>query len=244
MMAQFNQSTGAQSSFTTQDYQKSATEVAASAGMSQSRNADTIKHIEYSALNPILTMEMQLNQQLMDEAVWIRVIGDPNSGTMFDPTTGMPINAPAPAVMRVAPEDIEGDFDCYAVGASNIANAQQQMGQTIQLISVLAQSPAASIIKWNELAKDLFQQARIRDAWKFVKTDQEIQLEQQQQFAQQLAMQQAGGPPQGSGGKGGPNAAGSQPGPGGVSSVARVAEQHGPPTNGPHAGQLAGSRLA
>ena len=243
MMAQHNQSTGAQAAFTTQDYQKSATEVAATAGMSNARSAETIKHIEYNALTPILNMEMQLNQQLMDEAVWIRVIGDQNTGTVFDPNTGMPITVPGPAVMRVSPDDIAGDFDCYAVGATNVANAQQQMGQTIQLISVLAQSPAAQIIKWNELAKDLFQQARIRDAWKFVKTDQEIMLEQQQLFAQQLAMQQQGSE-QGSGGKGGANSSGSQPGPEGVSSLAGVAEQHGAPTNGPHAGQLAGSRLA
>ena len=241
MMAQHNQSTGAQAAFTTQDYQKSATEVAATAGMSNARTAETIKHLEYNALTPILTMEMLLNQQLMDEAVWIRVVGDINTGTVFDPNTGMPMTVPGPAVMRVAPEDIEGDFDCYAVGASNVANSQQQIGQTIQLISVLAQSPAAQVIKWNELAKDLFQQARIRDAWKFVKTDQEIMLEQQQLFAQQLAMQ---GPNEGAGGEGGANKAGSQPRPSGVGSLAGMAEQHGAPTNGPQPGQLAGSRLA
>ncbi len=245
MMAQHNQSTGAQASFTTQDYKKSATEVAASAGMSSGRDAETLKHIEYNLLNPILGMQMQLNQQLMDEAVWIRVAGDPNTGTMFDPNTGMQLNVPGPAVMKVAPMDIEGDFDCFAVGAVNVANAQQQIGQTIQLISVLAQSPAAQVIKWNELAKDLFNLARIRDSWKFIKTDQEIQIEQQQLFAQQLAMQQAQqGPQQGPGKSGGANSAGSQPGPSGVSSLAGMAEQHGAPTNGPDPGQLAGSRLA
>jgi hypothetical protein len=244
MMSQHNQSTGAQASFTSEAYQKSATEVAAQSGMTQSRNAETIKHIEHNCLIPVITMEMQLNQQLMDEAVWVRVVGDPNTGQILDPATGMPVNSMGMQTLRVAPEDIEGNFDCYAVGATNVANAQQQMGQTIQLISVLAQSPAANIIKWNELAKDLFQQARIRDAWKFIKTDQEIQIEQQQQFAQQLALQQAQGKPgEGGGSAGGPNSAGSQPGPGGVSSMAGVAEQHGAPTNGPDPGQLAGSRL-
>jgi hypothetical protein len=84
MMAQHNQSTGAQASFTSEAYQKSATEVAAQSGMTQSRNAETIKHIEYDAALPIISMQMQLNQQLMDESVWIRVVGDPNSQQVFN----------------------------------------------------------------------------------------------------------------------------------------------------------------
>jgi hypothetical protein len=247
MMSQHNQSTGAQASFTSEAYQKSATEVAASSGMTQSRNAETIKHIEYNCLTPIIRMQMQLNQQLMDEAVWIRVVGDPQTMTVFDPNSGQPVQQSGPAgpvQLKVSPQDIEGNFDCFAVGASNVANSQQQMGQTIQLLSVLAQSPAAAVIKWDELARDLFSLARVRDSWKFIKSQQEQQLEQQQQFAQQLAMQQAGqGPTQGPDNGGGPNSAGSQPGPSGVSSMAGMAEQHSAPTNGPQPGQLGGSRL-
>ena len=243
MMAQHNQSTGAQASFTSEAYQKSATEVAAQSGMTQSRNAETIKHIEYNCLTNIVNMQLLLNQQLMDESVWIRVVGDPQTMTIFDPDTGMPITQQAPIQLRVSPEDIEGNFDCYAIGASNVANSQQQMSQTIQLMSVLAQSPGAAVIKWNELTKTLFDLARVRDAWKFIKTDQEIQIEQQQQFAQQLAMQQASqGPQQGPGGPGGANSAGSQPRPSGVPSVAGMAEQHGPPSGGPLPEQLGGSR--
>jgi hypothetical protein len=188
-------------------------------------------------------MQLQLDQQLMDESVWIRVVGDPQTMTIFDPDSGQPITQQAPVQLRVSPSDIEGNFDCYAIGASNVANSQQQMSQTIQLMSVLAQSPGAQVIKWNELTKTLFDLARVRDSWKFIKTDQEIQIEQQQQFAQQLAMQQAGqGPGQGPGGPGGANPAGSQPGPSGVSSMAGVAEQHGAPVGGPLPQQLAGSR--
>jgi len=241
MMAQHNQSTGAQASFTSEAYQKSATEVAAQSGMTQSRNAETIKHIEYNCLTQIVNMQLQLNQQLMDEAVWIRVVGDPQTMTIFDPASGQPITQQAPIQLRVSPMDIEGNFDCYAVGASNVSNSQQQMSQTIQLMSVLAQSPGAQVIKWNELTKTLFDLARVRDSWKFIKTDQEIQIEQQQQFAQQLAMQQQG-PNQNSGGPGGANSAGSQPGPSGVSSMAGMAEQHGAPAGGPLPEQLAGSR--
>ena len=255
MMSQHNQSTGAQASFTSEAYQKSATEVAAQSGMTQSRNAETIKHIEYNCLTKIVNMQMQLDQQLMDEAVWIRVVGDPQSQTIFDPVSGQPITQQAPVQLKVSPQDIEGDFDCYAVGASNVANSQQQMSQTIQLMSVIAQSPGAQVIKWNELTKTLFDLARVRDSWKFIKTDQEIQLEQQQQlqqqqqqqqqqFAQQLALQGAQqGPQQGSGGPGGANAAGSQPGPSGISSMAGVPEQHGAPAGGPRPEQLAGSRM-
>jgi hypothetical protein len=243
MMSQHNQSTGAQASFTSEAYQKSATEVAAQSGMTQSRNAETIKHIEYNCLTKIVDMQMQLDQQLMDEAVWIRVVGDPMTQTIFDPDSGQPVTTQAPVQLRVSPSDIEGNFDCYAIGASNVANSQQQMSQTIQLMSVIAQSPGAQVIKWNELTKTLFDLARVRDSWKFIKTDQEIQLEQQQQFQQQLAMQQAqNGPQQGPGGQGGANAAGSQPGPSGVSSMGGLPEQHGAPAGGPSPEQLAGSR--
>ena len=243
MMSQHNQSTGAQASFTSEAYQKSATEVAASSGMTQSRNAETIKHIEYNCLTPIIRMKMQMNQQLMDEAVWIRVVGDPQTMTVFDPNSGQPVTQQAPLQLKVSPQDIEGNFDCYAVGAANVANSQQQMSQTIQLMSVLAQSPAAQVIKWDELARDLFSLARIRDSWKFIKSPQEVQIEQQQQLQQQMALQQAGGPQGNPGGQGGPNAAGSQPGPGGVSSMAGLPEQHGAPSNGPQPGQLSGSRI-
>jgi len=243
MMAQHNQSTGAQASFTSEAYQKSATEVAAQSGMVQSRNAETIKHIEYDCALRIINMQMQLNQQLMDEAVWIRVVGDPQTQQVFDPMSGQPVTQQAPLQLKVSPSDIEGNFDCYAVGAANVANAQQQMAQTIQLVSVFGQSPGASVIKWDVLARDTFALARMRNSWKYIKTPQEVQSDQQQQLAQQLALQQGSqGSNQGSGGPGGANSAGSQPGPTGVSSMAGLAEQHGAPANGPLPEQLAGSR--
>ena len=243
MMAQHNQSTGAQASFTSEAYQKSATEVAAQSGMTQSRNAETIKHIEYDAALPIISMQMQLNQQLMDEAVWIRVVGDPNSQQVFDPMSGQPVAQQGPLQLKVSPSDIEGNFDCYAVGAANVANAQQQMSQTIQLISVFGQSPGAQVIKWPDLVRDTFALARMRNSWKYIKTPQEVLNDQQQQLAQQLALQQGSqGPQQGPGGPGGANPVGSQPGPNGVSSMAGLAEQHGAPASGPHPSQLAGSR--
>jgi hypothetical protein len=266
MMSQHNQSTGAQASFTSEAYQKSATEVAAQSGMTQSRNAETIKHIEYNCLTPIVRMQMQLNQQLMDEAVWIRVVGDPQTMTVFDPQSGQPVQQQGPLQLKVSPQDIEGNFDVYAVGASNVANSQQQMSQTIQLMGVISQNQEASkTVKWNALTKDLFSLARLRNSWKYIKTDQELQQEQmqeQQQQMQQMQMQKAEndgqqnrvfaeklmlkqtapGSNQESGDKGGHNSAGSQSGPRGISSMVGLAEQHGAPTNGPHDNQLAGPR--
>jgi len=87
--------------------------------------------------------------------------------------------------MRISRDEILGDFDLVCVGASWLQKMQQEQGEMIQKTQMIAQSPGANIIKWDDYARELY--SDLPDAWKFIKTKQEIAFEQQQQ---QLAMQQ------------------------------------------------------
>lgn len=208
MMSQFNQSTGSMQSFSTENYQKSATEISAQAGMTNARAAESIRHIENSMVIPALEMQLELNQQMMDQATWIRVVEPQQDPNNIDPFTGMPrmYDQVGPAPMQIAPDDIRGEFDIYPVGAGWVANNREALAQMIQLTQVIAQSPAAQVIKWNEFAKLAYEKANVRDAYRFIKSDQEIFFEQQQALAMQ-AQQQMASAGSGQGGSGGPGGA-------------------------------------
>jgi len=212
-------------SFSTEDYQKSATEISAQAGMTNSRFSESIRHIESTFVVPALEMQLELNQQMMDQATWVRVVEPQFNPQDIDPMSGMPrmYDPVGPAPMQIAPDDIRGEFDIYPVGASWVANNREALAQMIQLTQVIAQSPAAQVIKWNEFAKLAYEKANVRDAYRFIKSDGELIREWQ--MAMQ-AQQQMGGTGSGPGGSGGPGGAS---GGGGVQSVAG---SQGAPTGG------------
>lgn len=216
MMAQFNQSTGAMQSFSTEDYQKSATEISAQAGMTNSRFSESVRHIESTFIVPALEMQLELNQQMMDQETWVRVVEPQMNPNDIDPMTGMPrmYDPVGPAPMQIAPDDIRGEFDIYPVGASWVANNREALAQMIQLTQVIAQSPAAQVIKWNEFAKLAYEKANVRDAYRFIKSDGELIREWQMAMQAKRKMAPAG---PGEGGSGGP---GGQAGGGGIPSVA------------------------
>ena len=213
--AQFNDITGAMKAFSTENYQKSATEVSAVGGMLQSRFAEMVRHIEQTFAIPALEMQIELNQGMMDEELWIRVV-EPGPIQKMDPMTGIPVmvDPTGPAPMRISPDDIKGQLDIYPVGASWVANNQQQIASTIQMVQIFGQSPAAAVIKWNGLVKEMADLMKLRDSYKWIKTDSEIAYEQQLMAMQnQQQMGQEGGP-------GGPGAPQGAPGGGGVQSMA------------------------
>jgi hypothetical protein len=218
-MAQFNQTTGADQSFTTQDYKKSATEVANQAQAAGARNQFMVRHIEQNFLLPALSMWFQLNQQMMDRPTWIRIIGDSQSGVVFDPDTGQPAPVQQQA-FQVTPESIAGNFDVMITGSSSMQRTTQETQATIQLFQIIMQSQAAMVVKMPELLNDLAKLMKLRNAWRWLKTPQEIALEQQQQQMAQQA--QAGAGPNGGnpgGGPGGPQGPPGQSGPVGLPSL-------------------------
>lgn len=217
MSSQYNDVTGALRASDAMGGDPSATLTNAVQTQVNARFGETIKHLEGTFLMEMLDMDIELNQQFMDEELWIRVVEPDNQNVKMDPVTGQPISFEpvGPAPMRVAPEDIRGDLDIYPVGAGWIANTQQKVSQLIQATQIIAQSPAAADIKWGEYGKTLFEMMGVREAYRFIKTPQEKAYEQQQALAMQMQQQMgAGGGPPGMG------QAPPQPGSGGVQSQA------------------------
>lgn len=226
IMAQFNQTTGAQQAFTTQNYKKSATEVANEAQADNARDQFMIRHIEQSLILPMLTMWMQLDQQMMDRPTWIRIMGDSQTGQLFDPTTGEPLPLDTKA-LQIDPESIAGNFDIIVTGSTAQQRSTQEMQATIQLLQLLTGNNMAPMIRMPELAQEIAKLAKIHNAWKWLKSPMELQLEQQQ-AAQQSTLGGPGAGPQQGGGPGGSPAAPGQPGPGGVPSLSGGAPAPGP----------------
>jgi hypothetical protein len=231
-MAQFNESTGAMKAFSSENYQKSAMEVSVTSGMNNVKAAEVVRHMEATLIIPALEMQIQLNQQMMDEPTWIRVAEtDPQSGVDNGFASGT-------ALKKVSPEDIQGEFDIFPVGASWLSRDQQQKAQLLQYTQMIAQSPAAQNIKWSPFAQWLLDSSGVPEAYRFVKSAQELFNEQQQQMAMQAQQQMGGqpgpsgappnqGPSQGGGSQSLPGAPG--PPPGGGAGTGPVQHTNGGP---------------
>ena len=236
MKAEFNEATNAMKAFTTADYQKSATEISALQGVMDSRFAEMVRHLETSFVYPVLQMQIDLNQQYMDEATWVRIV-EPAQEPAIDPMTGAPMPIPkyepvGPAPMRIMPEEIQGDLDIYPVGAQWISNQQTQVAQLTQWGQMMGAIPPAQMaIDWAEFGRVCAEKMELRDTWRFIKSPQRIAYEQYQQFlAAQAAEAQSGsgGAPQ----EGGSEAGGGQGGSGGVASMAGAPGSFSPPATG------------
>lgn len=230
LMAQMSDMTGANKAFTNENYQKSATEINILSNQESGRNTEMLEHIGNDFIVPVLTKWIQLNQQYMDQAVEVRIV-DPNPqmanldqyGQQMPYQTG---NQLLPIPVRVSPEDIVGMYDVIPVGAKAVSNRQQLVQNTINLTNAIVQSPVLSqAIKPTNYLAWAYEQTGVRDAWKFIKSPQEIAYDNW--MAQQQAAQSAGQPGQ----QGGPNQAQPQPGGGGTASMAGVPGNAQPPGN-------------
>lgn len=219
----------------------SATQATIESQMATARDSRKFQHISEELLQRALGMWYRLNQQFMDQQVAIRVAGDPLIQGIADPATGMALDPSQPAFINVSPDDIAGDFDIVIKGAQDIANNTQQAGQLLQLFGMLMQSPMAPYVKPFEFFGEIFKKFGIKDAWRFVKTQQEVMLEQQQQMAMQAA---AGGPGANGGPQGGPQGSPQSPGGGGPASAPGVQESRPPQPGGSSEGQRSGPRMA
>lgn len=242
MLTQFNDLTGANKAFTNADNRKSATEVNV---LSQTASALTnrrVKHCEEQFLLPVMRMWVAVNQQYTDKAVWVRIAHSQATGMPADVMTKMEITG-GDVRMIVKPEDILGAYDIRVVGSSQVSQSKQQYDQQMQLSQLLLQDPEIrQEFKLRPWLERLLENGGFRDAGQYLKTEQEKAFEQQQQFAEQLALAQAGGAPgmANGGGQGGPGAPQGQPGSGGPPSMAGVSEAGMPPMGGPDPAQLSG----
>lgn len=211
----------------------SATE---SAGIQKSAGAvqaEQIKHIEQDGLIPILRMQASLNQQLMPpgDPVMVRLFVD-EQGQITDPATGAII----PMGMHWAEltaSDIQGEFDYEVVGASTIAQQANQQQMQMQFIQTVSQDPEFSMMfDKRKFFRRAMEKLGFTDAWEYIKSEEQVQYEQQQLALQQQMGQQgsASGPPQGGG----------EPGRGGVSSLPGSPGGGGSAARPPYPQQLAG----
>ena len=230
LMAQISDLTGSNKAFTNQNYQKSATEIKVLSNQESGRNSEMLEHIGNDFIVPVLTKWIQLNQQYMDQQVEIRVV-DPNpqmanldeSGQQMPYPTGNPL---LPVPVRISPEDIVGMYDVIPVGARSVSDRQQLIQNTISLTNAIVQSPTLSQgIKPTNYLSWIYEQTGVRDAWKFIKSPQEIAYDNA--MAQQQAQQSAGQPGQ----QGGPNSPQPQQGGGGPPSMAGIPGNAEPPSN-------------
>lgn len=287
LMGQLDEITGAQRSFSNGGTPVSATETSMVAGKLETRNANTLRHFENSALVPAMKAWVKNNEAFLDEPTWIRIIGDA-SGLMYDANgmvvdanqsldqleatlnmaMGMPpefLTQPGPdgstplmqiqnAVMQaqqgesmelkgsviVRPEDIAGDYDIMIYGASG-NDSQYQLSQKIQLNQTIAQSPAAQILKWDEWARSLFEDAKIRGAGRFIKSRREVLYDAYKQFTQQLGIAMgATAQPGGQSPTGQPPTPSADAGMEGVADITGASRVSGPPASGIDPGQLSG----
>lgn len=219
----------------------SATQATIEAQMANARDARKFQHISEDLLGRVLDMWYRLNQQFMDQQQAVRITGDPLIQGIADPVTGLPLDPSQPAFINIAPEDIAGDFDIVIKSAQDIANQSQQAGQLLQLFGMLMQSQMAPYVKTFEFFGEIFKKFGIKDAWRFVKTQQEVMLEQQQQMAMQAAASQ--GVPNGQG-QGQPAVPPQPVGGGGAPSLPGVQESRPPQPGGSAEGQRSGPRMA
>jgi hypothetical protein len=235
ILNQMNEITGAIRAYSTENYQKSATEVSAIAGMNNAVNAERARYIEDTLLIRSMRMELQLYQQFMDQQIQIRIV-NPQGGATRDPESGMPIATPP--YITVNPNDISGEYDFVLQGASWLAN-RQNMAQAMQSVTLpIIQSPIMSQwLKPPDFITAVYQGFGIRDAWRWVKTQEEMYAEQQQQAA--VGPNQQPGDPNAQGAGGGQGAQGNAGGGGAPSMAGQPSGPAGPPPS-VDPGQLAG----
>ena len=246
-ISQFNLITGASENFGggAEGGPVSATQSSIQAQMSAERRKETLNHIN-AWLMDVLDRQMSLNMQLMDEPTWIRVVSDGQGGAV-DPNTGLSY-PPGPRQMRLSPEEIVGQFDVIAVGANKIAQDRQKAQDLFQLTTALLQSPMAKYIKGGEAVQEFYKMGGFSDAYKFVKSEQEVIADEQRELDNQLTLKPpiVGGPNARAegGGSRGVGSPGPEPGPSGAASISGVPEGPGAIPSGPNQAQLAGNRLA
>jgi len=244
LIAMFNQITGATNILDQAGSPVSATQANIEATMANARDAEVIRHIKKELVERLFKMWYGLNQQFMDQSVAVRVTASQVQGGIVDPHTGIKLQSSGPIFMNIQPQDIAGDFDFIFQGADDVAASAQKAAQQLQFIGTLLQNPeVAQRFKYYDFLTDIFARNGLPQAWRWLKTDQEVMLEQQQQLAMQQAAAAAG-----AGGPGGPqagpgNAPQQQGGSGGPGSVAGVPESRPAAPGGPHPGQLAGPSI-
>lgn len=186
--------------------ERSATETSLVASKGNARFASMVQDLE-ETINTVITQELSLCQQLLSDAVWLRVTHPSN-----------PIEASQGR--EVGRGDIEGSYDIYCVAASQMANASQRVGVLVQTTQALAATPAAQAIDWVSYGAELFEMQGLTDA-----SSRFFKSKEQMAYDAQLAAQTGGQPPS----VPDPGVGGAPPSPGGAPGISGPAPVSGAP---------------
>lgn len=235
-LQQIATTTSSQGAVTGQGEAMSATQASGVQAQGNAILTERFRHIKDNLVIPILKMHTSLNQQLMspENPVLIRLEVD-EQGQAINLTTGEPLPV-GKNWAEVSFSDIQGEFDFEVVAGDEVAKSQQQVRDQLQFVQTLSQDPEfKAYIDKPGFLKDATAGLGWTTAYKWIKTNEQVQLEQQQ-AQQQAAQQQMGNP-------GSPDGqAQSQPpgSPKGVPSVPGNPGSGGSPARTPYPEQLAG----
>ena len=130
-----------------------------------------INNFERDLLCSIGTKMLSMNQQFMSEERIVRVLGENSE------------------YVKIAPEDIQGDFDMIPMGSSTepIANKNNNRTNIMNLYNIMAQSPLMQAFpdKQREVLKKVLEAFDVKDINAILPTVEEIQIQQQQQMQMQ-----------------------------------------------------------
>lgn len=155
----------------------SGTGETATTTMSKDNNASmrfrlVISNLEKNLLVPIARKMLQLNQQFIDDERVLRITGDSNDDWQ-----------------RVAPNEVQGQFDLIAAGSSvePMANKEAFKQRMVELYTVTANDPIYQQYpdKRRNLLKKVFEAFDIKDTDQVLPTDEEIGVQRQQQLMMQ-----------------------------------------------------------
>lgn len=169
MKGEFQQIMRATNPFTTQQYKKSATEIARDTAVTGGSLQEIARFVEDGALVPLLEMQLQLTQQYMDSNVAIRIVQDGNMQSL-----------------NVSPQDIRHAWSIVVNGSQNVVEKQKRIEDLFMFYQLTTGNPETIIyLEVHEFLKRMVDELGIQGAEKILKDPVLVQ----QQIMQQQMME-------------------------------------------------------
>ena len=161
MKGEFQQISRSANPFTTQHYKKSATEIARDATVSGASLKHIANFFETETLIPILTMQLQLNQQYINEEVAIEVNQDDKT-----------------EILRAGPQAIRQSWLVRVVGSQNITEKEKRINDLLMFYQLTAGNPVtAPQVDMRYLMQRILEEMGIQDADKILADEQTMMMQ-------------------------------------------------------------------
>lgn len=135
----------------------------------------------------ILGMSASMVQQYITDDIEIRITDEPPGIPKLN-SMGL-TQEMIPRFLRISPEELAGTFDFRIVGPAYMENRFVQQNNIRMLTELIAASPGmAMYIKTLPALQEIMRVHRIPYPGRFLKTEEEVQMEQMQLMMQQIAL--------------------------------------------------------